>query len=215
MTDLKESMSRMLDNEPAAPFIADHVVASARRTLHRRRYIAGMAVVSGIAAAVTGLAIATAGTQTGHGMTRIRIAGSSTTSPDEAPTPMASSSVYTASGSLQIETPSCPAGQLPNLHVEHDQAVNPKEAVAAVDATSPGVYYAVSYSPLDPNQQPADHFLIDGAPSPADAIWTLAWNAPGPAALSILSTNDGANSGNSLGTTGYDATYVGCLPDPN
>ncbi len=50
MTDLKESMSRMLEDEPALPVIADQVIAAARIKQRRRRYGSGAAMMVSVAA---------------------------------------------------------------------------------------------------------------------------------------------------------------------
>jgi hypothetical protein len=212
VTNLRESMSRLLEDEPAAPMIADQIVADARKTQRRRRYVTGAAFAGTVAVAVAGVAVAASSTGTNHNGAQIVIASSSSpsASPGNDTTPMAISIIGTNSGNVRTEVPQCPSGQLPNLKVDHDQSVNPN---AAVHALSPGALKVIDYGEPSNDYQPADHFLVDGAAPPTASVWVLAWNAAGPAQLSVLSTNAGA--GDPFGTSGYNASYVGCLPDPD
>jgi hypothetical protein len=214
MTDLHESMSRLLDGAPPVPMITDQIIADARRTQRRRRCAAGMAVVGAVAITVAGVSVAAAGGHNGRGDAQIVTpADSPSSAPSTDPTPMAISIVDTTSGAIRTEVPRCPSGQLPNLKVDHDQSVNPDKALHAL---SPSAYKAIGYGEPSKDYQPGAHFLVDGGAPPADSVWLLAWNAAGPAQLSVLSTNMGAAAvGDPFGASGFNATYIGCLPNPN
>jgi hypothetical protein len=138
---------------------------------------------------------------------------------------MATSTIGTTAGSYQALEPSCPSGQLPNMTANHNEPVDPYTVVMA----PPGQDVVRSLGSQD--------FLVDGAPPPMGAHWVLAWNGAGPADISILSLNGGGgsiaavHSGPSsdsspsgattatpldpFGTTGFTATYSGCLADPS
>ena len=78
----------------------------------------------------------------------------------------------------------------------------------------PGALKVIDYGETAPTttSQPIISWSMAPAP-PTASVWVLAWNAAGPAQLSVLSTNAGA--GDPFGTSGYNASYVGCLPPPN
>ena len=205
MNDTETLVSECLAGLASEAEIVDLVgpARSRGRSLSRRRHaVTGAVAVSAIATAGVA-AVAVGDRHGGHApeSVKVRPASSKASKVAADPTPMATWTFDTASGTHVAQEPACPSGQLPNVKADHDEAVDPHTVVMAPPGQDvvKGLY--------------AQQFLVDGAVPPAGSHWVLAWNAAGPADISILSLNGGGGS-DPFGTAGYDATYVGCEAAP-
>jgi hypothetical protein len=205
MNDAETLLSECLASLASEAEIVDVVGAArvrGRRLARRRHAVTGAVAVSAVA--TTGVAAVAVGDRHGGRASESVTVGSVSSKAAKVatgPTPMATSTFDTTSGSYAALEPACPSGQLPNLKADHDEAVDPHTVVMA----PPGQDVVMSLN--------SQQFLVEGAAPPAGAHWVLAWNGAGPADISILSLNGGGGF-DPFGTTGFNATYTGCEPNP-
>lgn len=150
MTDLRDQLARLLDNEPAAPYGIDHIVRSGRRARRRRHVVlaAGTVGAAGLTAAAVVPVVATGGNEASVGL-----GARPSSSPSSSPSPSATA----GSGKCYIIAAS------PNV-VKHDIArlirtgkVGAKPSVTTIKSGQHGNRTLVEVcsqgmSPSDPRQ---------------------------------------------------------------
>jgi hypothetical protein len=210
MTDLRQSLSRMLDDEPPMPEITEHVIVSGRRTRSRRRITVGLATAGAgaVVAAAVAIPLATAG---GGGHTQsLAIAATPSAASSPSPSPSARSTAPVAVSGFGFDpsgpAPTCPTGQLPTVSADMAKVV--------VHGTyGPGDQsWADRYVKPDPNLKGVGFSLaaVNGRPpSPATSyLWVL--SGPSTSDTYTASVLLVRTSGSTW--AGHPATFTGCRP---
>jgi hypothetical protein len=214
MTDLRESMSRTLADEPPLPEIAEQAVATGRRARRRRRAAMGCAAAGAGVVVVTAvavpIAIAGGGGGGGGGTTQsVAIAASPKTPPSTSASPSTAPTAVAASGfgfDPSGPPPSCPSGQLPT--VSADLA----KVVAHGTYTASDQSWADHYVKPDPQLRGVGFSVaaVNGTPpSPATSyLWVLS----GPSTTRSYTASVLLVRTSSSTWDGHPATFTGCQP---
>jgi hypothetical protein len=208
MTDLRESLSKMLDSEPPLPDITSDIMVNGRRTRTRRRVAVGLATAT-TGAVVVAAVVLPFGVGGGHRTQSLAIAATPTASPTDSASPSAPTTPSRATGfgfDPAGPAPHCPTGQLP--------AVTADLAEVVVHGTyGPNDQsWADQYVKPDPQLRGVGFSVaaVNGtAPFPATSyLWVLS----GPATTdtytaSVLLVRTSAST-----WAGHPATFTGCGP---
>jgi hypothetical protein len=208
LTDLRQSLSQMLADEPPLPDITKEIVVAGRRARNRRRIAigaAGTGVGVVIAAAVAmPLALGGGGDRTQTVSIAVTPSATPSTSPSPTARPSTTPSVAGFGFNPAGPTPSCPKGQLPA--VSSDLA----KVVAHGTYGPADQSWADQYVKPDPNLRGVGFSVAAVNGKPASPATSYLWVVSGPSTThtytaSVLLVRDSGST-----WSGHPATFTGC-----
>jgi hypothetical protein len=214
MTDLRESMSRTLADEPPLPEIAEQVVATGRRARRRRRATIGCAAAGAgvvvVAAVAVPIAMAGGGGSGGGSKTQsVAIAARPNTSPSASASPSTSPTAVVTSGfgfDPSGPPPSCPTGQLPTVSADLAKVI----ARGTYNASDQS--WAEHYVKPNPQLKGVGFSVATVNGTPPTPATSYLWVLSGPSTTSSYTASVLLVRTSSSTWDGHPATFTGCQP---
>jgi hypothetical protein len=211
MSDLRESLMSMLDDEPAVPDIAGQVIVAGRRARTRRRVALGLttagtaAVV--VAAVAVPLAVSGAGT---HRTQSVTIAATPGASPTTSATPTARPTAPARAAGFGFNptgpAPTCPTGQLPTVSADMAKIVV-HGTYGANDQS-----WADQYVKPDPQLKGVGYSVAAVNGTPPTPATSYLWVLSGPASTNAYTASVLLERTSASTWAGHPATFTGCQP---